>query len=98
VLENARHAQSRHVRLHVAAEGARVTIVVEDDGDGIPPDILPHIFEPHFSTRTSGSGLGLAVSRRVIDGWGGSIAVASRRTERGGGGRGTRVTIALRAS
>ena len=68
-----------------------MTITVDDNGEGIPPEILPRIFEPHFSTRTSGSGLGLAVSRRVIDGWGGSIAVASER------GRGTRVTITLLA-
>ena len=64
-------------------------ISVEDDGEGIAPDVLPHIFEPHFSTRTSGSGLGLAVSRRIVDGWGGTITVHSEP------GQGTRVTIVL---
>jgi signal transduction histidine kinase len=66
-----------------------VRIAVADNGHGIPPEVLPHIFEPHFSTRTSGSGLGLAISRRLVDGWGGSIGVESVR------GQGTRVHIDL---
>ncbi len=67
----------------------RALILVEDDGEGIPANVLPRIFEPRFSTRTSGSGLGLAVSRRVVEGWGGTISVQSQA------GSGTRVTIVL---
>jgi signal transduction histidine kinase len=67
----------------------RARITVDDDGDGIPADVLPRVFEPHFSTRTSGSGLGLAVSRRVIERWGGTIMIASKP------GHGTRVTMEL---
>jgi signal transduction histidine kinase len=91
VLENARLAGARRVELRLERDGSSVALVTEDDGEGIPADVLPRIFEPHFSTRTSGSGLGLAISRRMVDGWGGSITVASER------GRGTRVTITLRA-
>jgi nitrogen fixation/metabolism regulation signal transduction histidine kinase len=89
VLENARHAESRHVRVSVMTGEGHVGIVVRDDGKGIGADVLPRIFEPHFSTRTSGSGLGLAISRRLIEGWGGSIEVASKTDE------GTAVTIRL---
>ncbi|MHB1311739.1 MAG: ATP-binding protein [Gemmatimonadaceae bacterium] len=89
VLENARHAGSRQVRVAVAKAEGSVRIVVRDDGHGIAADVLPRIFEPHFSTRTSGSGLGLAISRRMIDGWGGGIEVASTT------GEGTAVTIRL---
>jgi nitrogen fixation/metabolism regulation signal transduction histidine kinase len=89
VLENARHAESTHVRISVGKGEGAVRIVVRDDGHGIPPDVLPRIFEPHFSTRTSGSGLGLAISRRLIEGWGGGIEVASAP------GEGTTVTIRL---
>jgi signal transduction histidine kinase len=67
----------------------RAIITVDDDGEGIGAEVLPRIFEPHFSTRTSGSGLGLALSRRIVDGWGGTIAVQSDP------GTGTRVTIVL---
>jgi two-component system nitrogen regulation sensor histidine kinase NtrY len=91
ILENARLAGARHVRLRVERQPGSVALVTEDDGEGIPDDVMPRIFEPHFSTRTSGSGLGLAISRRMVDGWGGSIRVESER------GRGTRVTITLRA-
>ena len=92
LLENARLAHARHVRVHAARDSARVVIIVQDDGDGIPKDVMPQIFEPHFSTRTSGSGLGLAVSRRLVDGWGGTIAVRSEQ------GQGTTVTVSLTVS
>jgi len=75
LLENARLANARRIRLSVralASGGAEIRVT--DDGDGIAPALLERIFEPHFSTRTSGSGLGLAVSRRLIDGWGGTIS------------------------
>jgi signal transduction histidine kinase len=105
VFENARLAGARRVDVAVSPNGARqprvgeeengahyVSIVVHDDGRGIPPDVLPRIFEPHFSTRTSGSGLGLAISRQIIDGWGGAIGVESEP------GQGTTVRIDLRAA
>ena len=78
LFENERLAHARRISLAVAvhADGG-VEVTVRDDGDGIPLHLMPRIFEPHFSTRTSGSGLGLAVSRRLIEGWGGSIAAES---------------------
>ena len=92
ILENARLANARRVDVVVRRDATQVAVVVADDGDGIPPDVLPRIFEPHFSTRTSGSGLGLAISRRLIERWGGGISVASER------GKGTRVEITLAAA
>lgn len=89
VFENARLAGARRVDVNVQEDDRRVTIETVDDGAGIPPDVLPRIFEPHFSTRTTGSGLGLAVTRRVIEAWGGEIAITSES------GKGARVLIAL---
>jgi two-component system nitrogen regulation sensor histidine kinase NtrY len=77
LLENARLAHARRVTLRVAREDGLVSLAVTDDGEGIPPDVLPRIFEPRFSTRTSGSGLGLAISRRLVEAWGGDVRAES---------------------
>jgi two-component system nitrogen regulation sensor histidine kinase NtrY len=89
VFENARLAGARHVEIAVRENDNRVTVETLDDGAGIPATVLPRIFEPHFSTRTTGSGLGLAVSRRLIEAWGGEIQITSQE------GKGTRVMIEL---
>jgi signal transduction histidine kinase len=92
VFENARLAGARHVDITLREEDRRVTIETRDDGSGIPATVLPRIFEPHFSTRTTGSGLGLAVTRRLIEAWGGEISITSEE------GKGARVLILLSRS
>ena len=92
IFENARLAAARRVEITVREEERKVTIVTLDNGSGIPAGVMPRIFEPHFSTRTTGSGLGLAVTRRLIESWGGEIAITSEE------GMGTRVLIVLMRS
>ncbi|HET7549990.1 MAG TPA: ATP-binding protein [Gemmatimonadaceae bacterium] len=91
LLENARLAGASAVELRCARRDGRVVIEVSDDGSGVPAHVLPRLFEPHFSTRSSGSGLGLAMSRQLVESWGGAIAIASVE------GEGTRVRIELSA-
>ncbi len=57
-------------------------IDVEDEGAGLPPDVGERIFEPFFSTKDSGTGLGLTICQRIIEDHGGRIAAANR--EQGG--------------
>jgi len=64
-------------------------ITVSDTGPGIPQEVQRRIFEPFFTTKTRGTGLGLAVARRVIEEHGGTIQVASDL------GMGTTFTIQL---
>ena len=71
------------------AIGEQVEIAIADTGPGIPPDILPRVFEPLFSTRSFGTGLGLATARQIVENHSGDITIA-----RGAEG-GTRVVIRL---
>jgi two-component system sensor histidine kinase PilS (NtrC family) len=72
------------------ADGARsAVVVVTDTGGGIPRPDLDHIFEPFFSTKRTGTGLGLATVARIVDDHQGGIEIASEI------GKGTSVTLRL---
>ena len=62
-----------------ADEPNQVRIVVRDDGSGIPPEILPRIFEPFLTTKETGRGvgLGLAISHSILERHNGNIEVQS---------------------
>jgi signal transduction histidine kinase len=67
-----------------AASGRIARIVITDTGSGIPPENLDRIFEPYFTTKEGGTGLGLALTRRIILEHRGSIQTAN---DPGGGAR-----------
>jgi two-component system nitrogen regulation sensor histidine kinase NtrY len=79
------------ITLRRVADGGApaVEVVVRDDGVGIPADQLGRIFEPYFTTKAHGTGLGLALVRQTIHDHGGTISVASEP------GRGSAFTITL---
>jgi CheY-like chemotaxis protein len=58
--------------------GNYIRIAIRDQGPGVPPEILPNIFDPYFTTKSGGSGLGLATSHSIISKHGGHITVDSR--------------------
>jgi signal transduction histidine kinase len=64
----------------VRLEGGRVVIAVDDDGPGIAPNAAERIFDPLFTTKASGMGLGLALCREVVKAHGGEITAASAPT------------------
>ncbi len=79
VAVNAVQAMPRGGRISIRtchdADGALVEI--EDTGPGIPDEVKARIFEPFFTTKASGTGLGLAVVKRIVEGHGGSVTVRS---------------------
>ena len=91
IIENALQAMPDEGTLALTVEhgGEHARLIVRDSGVGLEPDVLARIFEPWFSTRITGTGLGMAIAKRNVELNGGTIAVASEP------GRGTAVTITL---
>jgi signal transduction histidine kinase/ABC-type uncharacterized transport system substrate-binding protein len=54
-----------------------VELYVEDSGPGIPAEELPHIFNPYYTTKTQGMGMGLSISRNIVEAHGGRLKVES---------------------
>jgi signal transduction histidine kinase len=93
LLTNALHAINGEGEIWVRTEqeGEHILITLEDTGQGIPPEVLPHVFEPFYTTKDvgQGTGLGLSISHKVIEDHGGRIEVESTL------GRGSRFSICL---
>lgn len=64
-------------RLELDPAGPFALLQVSDTGPGIAPEVLPHLFEPFFTTRSHGTGLGLPVVREIVRGHGGAIEILS---------------------
>lgn len=72
-----------------AQDGREAIVTVADDGEGIAPENLDKVFDPFFSTKPQGTGLGLAMAHRIVDAHHGTIAIASVP------GAGTTVTLRI---
>lgn len=80
------------IRTRVEAAGSEILMAVDDTGTGMEADVRDRIFEPYFSTKDAGTGLGLPISKKIVEDHGGSIRIESAP------GRGTRVLISLPAA
>ncbi len=91
MIENALHAMPGGGTLTIKAEASQATVrlSVTDTGTGMDPEALRRIFEPYFSTKATGTGLGLTIAKRNVELNGGTIHVESAP------GKGTVVTIEL---
>ncbi len=91
LLRNAREAcgPGCHVVVRVRSLGDEATIAVDDDGQGLPPEVQERIFEPFFSTKPQGTGLGLPMVRKIAQAQQGDVAVHAKV------GRGTTVVLHL---
>lgn len=77
-------AAERRLQLEATAHAGQVLLLLRDSGPGIAPDALPHLFEPFFSTRDGGLGLGLSLCETLASSLGGSLTAqnaASRGAE-----------------
>jgi signal transduction histidine kinase len=90
IMQNAREAMNGRGNLWVSAahgDGFSVVISIGDDGPGIAPEYLDKVFEPYFSTREKGSGMGLAIVKHNTQLYGGKVRVESEL------GKGTRLVL-----
>ena len=92
LLRNAEEAliAGGHVNVALSVGSNRIVVLrIKDDGPGIKKESLPHIFEPHYTTKPSGVGLGLTICKQIVEDHQGRIAVTSDS------GAGTTFTIFL---
>jgi signal transduction histidine kinase len=67
------------VRVETAVEGDGIEIAVSDEGPGFDAETIRRVFEPYFTTKSGGTGLGMAIAQRILTEHGGAIDVANRR-------------------
>ncbi len=98
LLKNAREAVSEisaspcitfHAAMPDTLSGKTIKITITDNGIGITPENLEHIFEPFVTCKTDGTGLGLPIARRIVKAHGGTLTVSSEP------GTGTTFTITI---
>jgi PAS domain S-box-containing protein len=79
VAVNAVQAMPRGGRITIRTrrDGDQALLEIEDTGPGIPDEVRERMFEPFFTTKASGTGLGLAVVKRIVEGHGGAVTVRS---------------------
>ncbi len=80
------------LNVSVTSTDREIEIVLQDTGCGVAPENLPRLFDPYFTTKVRGFGLGLSIVDRIVQEHGGGIVVASQQ------GKGTTFTIKLPAS
>ncbi len=74
-------AKNGRIEIRAAAERGGVGVEVRDDGPGIPPEQAARLFQPYFTTKKHGTGLGLFVTRKLVADHGGDVTFKSTRGE-----------------
>jgi nitrogen fixation/metabolism regulation signal transduction histidine kinase len=72
-IESTEHDQGGKIQIRISAKDHKIRIDIGNNGQPIPPDIVPHIFIPFFTTKESGTGIGLSLSRYIMRLHGGNL-------------------------
>jgi two-component system, NtrC family, sensor kinase len=81
--------QGGSLTLEAKVSRGNMIVTVADTGEGVPQETLSRIFEPYFTTKTKGAGLGLTIARRIVEAHQGTLTVDTTS------GQGTRFRIAV---
>jgi signal transduction histidine kinase len=82
-------AEGRRIDLYIENGGRKATVRVRDNGCGIPPDKVERVFNPFFTTKEKGTGLGMAISKKIVEAHEGAIDLVTEA------GRGTDLLVTL---
>ncbi len=81
IITNSKQAEDEHrklfIKIHLEKINKKIRLTIQDNGVGIPPERLPRIFEPNFTSKGNGMGLGLTMVKKMIEDYGGEILVES---------------------
>jgi signal transduction histidine kinase len=77
------------IEINTSIDGDTVTVIVSDTGCGMSPEHLEQVFSPFFTTKEKGTGLGLAVAAKIVEGHGGRMKAESEL------GKGTTLSVSL---
>ena len=84
-----RGVEGGKINIAITKETQSVLVCISDNGVGIPEDLKPKIFYPNFTTKSSGTGLGLAMVKNIVESMGGSVWFNSEE------GRGTEFYVSF---
>ena len=88
-LQSISNKKTPQIGIQLIKEPGEILLIVSDNGKGISPSLTDKIFEPKFTTKTSGMGLGLGIVKNIIESHNGTISFISRQK------KGTTFTIRL---
>lgn len=98
MLQNAQDALAEHddgeVKVITRRDGDFVVLLFRDNGPGFPAEVLAHAFQPYFTTKSRGTGLGLAMVKKIVDEHGGDVRLGNRDA----GGAEVRIRLRLAAT
>ncbi len=77
IITNALRYAKEEIQIECKADRGKAVVRVRDDGEGIAPELLPHIFDRFFSTRKGGAGIGLSLAKEIVSLHKGTIHVAN---------------------
>jgi signal transduction histidine kinase len=86
ILENAMHVSAMGEQIVIRCDAAKIRgrqalkISISDHGSGLNPEQAARIFEPFYTTKTQGTGLGMAITKRIVESHGGTIRVGGQET------------------
>lgn len=77
IIANALRYAKEEIQIECKADRGKAAVRIHDDGEGIAPELLPHIFDRFFSTRKGGAGIGLSLAKEIVSLHKGTIQAAN---------------------